>query len=476
MQPQVHEIHKCRFELTKWLISICLLSFLLILLNACSTNEKPELPLPSPGQLAWQDAEFGVVFHYDISLWHQAPPGELHEIARKETVDIKKYNPTKLNTDQWLQAAKDMGAKYAILTASHQNGFLQWQTDIYPYSVKQAPWRNGKGDLVDEFVKSCRKYGLKPGLYMGTRFNAYRNVYQHLVNHGKGPVDGQEQKIYNKQVEQMVEELCSRYGNLIKIWFDGGVLSPEDGGPDVLPIVKKYQPEILFYHSKQRADARWVGNEDGITCYPCFSSMPEMSKWYMSNHEKMCSGDADGSTWVAAMADAPLRDHDWLWQPNREDRIEPLDSLIEMYYNSVGRNATLVIGITPDTSGLVPGPDRKRMEEFGAELKRRFDHPVATARGEGKSLVIDLDDPTAIDQISIMEDIAQGERIREYIVEGLTRGKWQELCRGISVGHKRIQRFAPAKVEKVRLRITKSNAKPVLKEVVLYSLNNSRSE
>ena len=287
---------------------------------------------------------------------------------------------------------------------------------------------------------------------MGTRFNAYRNVYQHQVNHGKGPVDGEEQKVYNKQVEQMVAELCSRYGNLIKIWFDGGVLSPEDGGPDVLPIVKKYQTEILFYHSKQRADARWVGNEDGVTCYPCFSSMPEMDKWYMSNHDKMSSGDADGTTWVAAMADAPLRDHDWLWQPNRENRIEPLDSLIEMYYKSVGRNATLVIGITPDTSGLVPEPDVKMMKEFGAELRRRFDHPVATGQGEGNSLVIELDDPTVIDQISIMEDIAQGERIREYVVEGLIHGGWEELCRGISVGHKRIQRFEPSQSGKSKIK------------------------
>ncbi|MFW5877477.1 MAG: alpha-L-fucosidase [bacterium] len=444
---------------------------IIVFLNlSCTPEEETSIPVPSPGQLAWQNAEFGVIFHFDISLWHKAAPEELHELARLKTVDINKYNPTKLDTDQWLKAAKEMGAKYAMVTASHQNGFLQWQTDIYPYSVKQAPWRNGEGDLVEDFVNSCRKYDIEPGIYMGSRFNAYRNVYQHLVNGGEGPVDSEEQEKYNREVEQMVEELTSRYGDLIKFWFDGGVLSPEKGGPDVLPIVMEHQPDILYYHSEQRADARWVGNEDGVTCYPCYSTITPKDDWYMSDYNISCTGDPDGSTWISPMADAPLRDHDWLWKPNREDKIEPLDSLIHMYYNSVGRAATLIIGITPDTSGLVPDADLKRMQEFGAELKRRFGNPVATARGEGKSIVIELDEPAIIDQLSIMEDIEHGERVRGYIFEGFSEGEWIELASGTAIGHKRIQIFDPVKVEKVRLRITESVANPVIKELAVYNI------
>ncbi|MEJ2049790.1 MAG: alpha-L-fucosidase, partial [Calditrichota bacterium] len=214
---------------------------------------------PTPAQLAWQDAEVGVIFHFDLPV----AAGEFApNNSGKKRLDPAKYNPRELDTDQWLEAAKTAGARYAVFTATHFNGFLQWQSDLYPYGVKQSPWRNGRGDVVADFVNSCHKYNIQPALYLSTHCNAYWTVWNHYVDWGAGRGTPQ-QAAFNRVAEQMTAELCSRYGPLLEIWYDAGVKTPAEGGPDVLPIVEKYQPDIVFYHNKQRADHRWIGNEDG---------------------------------------------------------------------------------------------------------------------------------------------------------------------------------------------------------------------
>jgi len=144
--------------------------------------EGKHMPKPTVGQLVWQDAEVGVIFHFDLAICagEFAPNNMVRKVMAPSL-----YNPKKLDTDQWLEAAKAAGAKYAIFTATHFNGFMQWQSDLYPYGVKQAKWRNGKGDAVGDFVNSCRKHGVKPGLYFSTHRNVYWGVWGHYVDWGK---------------------------------------------------------------------------------------------------------------------------------------------------------------------------------------------------------------------------------------------------------------------------------------------------
>ncbi len=428
------------------------------------------LPRPLPRQLAWQDCEVGVIYHFDMPLFGERPWNGRDAIHK--TWDPARYNPSKLDTDQWLASAKAMGARYAIVTATHFNGFLQWQSDLYPYGVKHAAWRDGKGDLVKDFVESCRRAKILPGVYLSCFRNAYWKVDRYRVNYGKG---GPRQAEFARTCERMVEELCSRYGPLVQIWFDAGLIAPADGGPDVLPIVDKHQPDMVFYHSPQRREHRWIGNEAGYAGYPCWATMPALDtaeaahKGRAPGWRKLLEhGDPDGTLWSPAMVDTVLRGHHWFWKPGTEKTIESLDRLVGFYYKSVGRNANLMLGLTPDPTGLVPAADVRRCEELGKELRRRFATPVAETKGHGAEIVLALPKPQRIDHAVIMEDIAHGERVRAYVLEGLRPGgEWQKLCDGISIGHKRIQSFKPVEVAQVRLRLTQSVATPRIRSLAV---------
>jgi len=170
------------------------------------------------------------------------------------------------------------------------------------------------------------------------------------------------------------------------------------------------------------------------------------------------------------MCDAPIREHDWLWRPDREHRLQPLDKLVNMYYKSVGHNANLILGAVPDADGLIPQADFKRYAELGSQIRRRFAKPLAQTKGQGTTVELKLKQPTKFDHIIIAEDIAYGERIRRYVVEALLPGnKWQEICGGISIGHKRIQKFEPVEAVSVRLRTIESIAAPRIRKLAIYN-------
>ncbi len=423
------------------------------------------LPLPRPAQLAWQEAEFGVLFHYDLSVFWKEP----YRQGRNQRVpipDVQIFHPEKLDTDQWAAAAKAAGARFAILTACHETGFRLWQSDVDPYCMKALEWRGGKADLVRDFVASCRKQGIHPGIYFGARWNSHLKVLNFRVRPGS-PLT---QEQYNHLIEKEVEEICGRYGPLFELWFDGGILSPAQGGPDVLPIFERLQPDCLFYHSPQRADARWGGNEMGVVGYPCWARLPFKSPTGRKVKASLLfHGDENGKFWCPAMADAPLRNHEWVWRPGDERKIYSLRALVNMYEKSVGRNATLILGVTPGRDGLVPEKDFKRLEEFGKEIGRRFSRPLAEAKGQGMVTLLRLPRPSLVNRVVIMEEIALGERIRAYTLEGLVPGgEWVKLAEGTCVGHKRIEVLAPREVAALRLRVTRCVAPPRVKKVAAY--------
>lgn len=213
-------------------------------------------------------------------------------------------------------------------------------------------------------------------------------------------------------VEGMVKEICTNYGELFEIWFDGGASHPDKGAPNVLPIVQKYQPNCLFYHNDQLAEARWGGSESGTVGYPNWSTFPypytgsgeSAPKAITENKFKLLKqGDPEGKYFIPAMADAPLRGangrQEWFWEPGDEKAVYSLDTLVDMYYKSVGRNSTLILGITSDDNGLIPIGDFNRMAEFDAKIKELFSKPVATAQSH--MTTIKLKRETPINQIVI---------------------------------------------------------------------------
>lgn len=452
----------------------------LVLITHQFTKAQTRLPLPNERQLAWQKAELGVVFHYDLHVFD----GEKYNQGRNRITPIADYNifnPTHLDVEQWVLTAKAAGARFAILTATHETGFALFQSEYNPYSLKAVEWGEGKRDIVREFVDACRKHELEPGIYIGIRWNSFFGVHDFVVD-GEGKMQENRQQYYNKMVEGMVTEICTNYGPLFKIWFDGGASHPEKGAPDVLSIVQKYQPNCLFYHNNQLAEARWGGSETGTVGYPCWATFPfaytgsgeSAPKGIADNGFALLKhGDPDGKYWMPAMSDAPLRGyngrHEWFWEPHDEKHIFPLQNLVDMYYKSVGRNSTLILGLTPGPDGLMPEQDAVRMKEFGEEIRRRFNKPIHREEGTGNTIEINLHTAADINQIVLQENIANGEKVRRFLVEVKVHGRWQALFEGESIGQKFIY-VLPEKIksEHFRIRVTEAIGRPELTFLMYY--------
>jgi alpha-L-fucosidase len=173
--------------------------------------------------------------------------------------------------------------------------------------------------------------------------------------------------------------------------------------------------------------------------------------------------------WLPAECDTSLREHKWHWEPDTEDRLFSLAHLVGLYYRSVGRNCNFLLNVSPNRDGLIPELDVKRLREFGKEVRRRFPADVASTHGHGDQVELELDCTQLVNHVVIMEEISQGERILEYVVEVQTSdGSWQPVCSGECVGHKRIEQFEPVSTSSIRLRITKAKAEPRIRRLAAH--------
>ena len=436
--------------------------------SAAEEAAAPAIPTPTRAQQIWQDAEIGLLFCFDLPIAAGIyTPNNTH----RQRVDPVKYNPVKLDTDQWLSAAKAANAKYALFTATHFSGFMQWQSEAYPYSLKQSSWRGGKGDVVGDFVASCRKAKILPGVFFSTHRNANQELWGHYVKWGKGK-GTPEQEAYNRIAEKQFTELMTNYGDMFHCWFDAGNKTPAEGGGNLLPIFEKHQPKGIFYHSSARSDVRWVGNEAGHAGVPCYATMPGRDTGDLSHNSKtwkryLGKGDPEGSYWSPAIVDIPLRGyrgHNWFYKPEQDRIVYTPDVLMRKYYTSVGRNANLVIGVVIKPDGTIPAADVKALTEFGKLLRERFRKPVAVVTdAEGDTIALNLPKPQEIDHVILQEQIAHGERVRDHVVEGMVGGEWVKLAEGKVIGHKWIYRFKPQTVSRLRLRVTQSLAPPKIR-------------
>lgn len=460
---------------------VLLIFIIMSLLSISVTAQKREIktiPIPTQAQLNWQQSELVALFSYDLHVFDGVQYNQAYNRITP-IPDINIFNPDQLDTDQWIRSVKDMGAKIAIITATHETGFALYQSDANPYCMKALKWKDGKGDIVRDFVNSCRKFGIQPGIYIGIRWNSFMGVYDFMMPNDGTVFQKNRQAFYNKMCEDMTKELMTRYGDLAIVWYDGGGHGPELGGADILPIVEKYQQNILFYHNSQRADIRWGGSETGTVAYPCwgtftypYSHSKNQELIFKDNFRLLKTGNPDGAYYMPAMSDAPLRGyngrHEWFWEPDDEAHVFPLENLMNMYYKSVGRNSTLILGITPDPTGRVPESDATRMREFGAEINARFSKPLAETKGNGNRFELKFSTPTLIRDVIMQEDIRFGERVRQYRLEGRINGKWALLAEGSCIGHKRIEQIEPITVSAIRLRISQSLDTPMIANLSVY--------
>ena len=253
--------------------------------------------------------------------------------------------------------------------------------------------------------------------------------------------------------------MLSRYGTMYEVWFDGSVVVP------VGDILKKHAPHAMIFQGPH-ATIRWVGNEDGRAPYPAWNSLPRKTPDQALPPRRQ--GNPDGLAWLPNECDAEFRDA-WMWNSTNAKSLKSVGQLMKMYDESVGHGAVLLLNHSPDRSGLIPAADVERGKEFGDEIRREFGHSLAETAGRGELVELSLPKPTAIDRLILMEDITAGERVREYVVEGKRDGKWQPICDGTAIGHKRIQRFASVEVSAVRLRVIRSAAEPQIRKLAVFS-------
>jgi alpha-L-fucosidase len=426
---------------------------------------------PSARQLAWQECELGIFLHFGVNTFTDREWGE-------GTEDPGVFNPEKLDTRQWAQVAKDAGFKYAIMTAKHHDGFCLWPSKYTNHSVKNSPWCGGKGDVVHEFADACHETGLKMGLYLSP-------WDRNCPSYGDSPA-------YNRHFMNQLTELLTNYGEVFEVWFDGACGEGPNGKKQVydwqsyFALIRRRQPKAVI--AICGPDVRWVGNEDGFAHETEWSVQPPSPTFHRG---------ARSNVWWPSETDVSIRPG-WFWHASQDSEVKSLDHLVKIYYESVGRNSALLLNVPPNKLGLIADPDVKRLREWRAVLDQTFKvdlaqgkpvsadsakrgtHAASTAdrnpntywspAGDAKtgSLEIDLGKPTAFNVSMAQEHIATGQFVEEYTVEAWVDGKWREVAKGTTIGHKKLDCFPTVTATKARLTILKSKACPMIRRFGLF--------
>ena len=404
------------------------------------------MPKPTPQQLAWQDMELTAFLHFGINTFTDKEWGD-------GTEDPRLFNPSALDARQWTRALKAGGFRLAILTAKHHDGFCLWPSKFTEHSVKGSPWKDGKGDVVREFADACRAERIKVGLYLSP-------WDRHEKTYGDSPT-------YNRHFLAQLRELLTDYGEVAEVWFDGACGEGPNGKKQqydweaYYTLIRQLQPRALI--AICGPDIRWVGNENGLAREGESSVVP-------AAYPRFQALSPDGRfAWWPAECDTSIRPG-WFYHANQDRQVKSLDVLMNIYCQSVGRNAVLLLNVPPDRRGLLHDTDVRRLAEFGTEIRTRFGAGLTETAGQGEVVELKMERPAAIDHIVLMEDIAQGERIRGYLLEGLTGGAWRELASGEVVGHKRIIPVKPVEVSAVRLRVTRSAGTPAIRRLAISAV------
>lgn len=462
---------------------------------SCKTTEIAEQqavgPIPSQRQLAWHQLEYYAFVHFNMNTFTDMEWGEGGESPEL-------FNPTQLDTRQWAKTAKEAGMKGIILTAKHHDGFCLWPTETTEHSVKNSPWKNGKGDVVKELAEACEEFGLKFGVYLSPWDR----------NH---PEYGREAyvEIFHKQLE----ELVTRYGPIFEVWFDGanGGTGYYGGANEerkidnktyyqwnkAISLIRKHQPDAVIF-GDGGPDVRWIGNEEGIagkTNWSIIRKDEVYPGW--PKYKELQYGHEDGTHWVPAEADVSIRPG-WYYHSREDHQVKNLPHLLDIYYKSVGRNASLLLNLPVDTRGLVHENDVEQLMKLRKQLDKDFavnhaagertsasstagsaygasmvnDHDEQTfwmpRNGVTGEITLEFDKPKEINRLLVQEYIPLGQRVASFTVEGKINQDWQEIASGTTIGYKRILRFESLEISALRLKIEDAKARPLISNIEIF--------
>lgn len=472
------------------------------LLNSAAFAAQPPAPygpVPTARQLIRETNEFYGFLHFTVNTFTDREWGNGDE---PETV----FNPAHFDPDQMARTAKMAGMKCLVLTCKHHDGFCLWPSAYTEHSVKNSNWENGKGDVVKAISRACRKYGLKFGIYLSPwdRNNATYGTPAYIT-------------YYRNQLR----ELLTHYGPIYEVWFDGA-----NGGsgyyggkhetrhidnhtyydwPNTWQIVRELQPHAVMF-SDAGPDIRWVGNEQGKAGDPCWETVdptgwvPGAANDQQLSHGLRPAAPTPGLRWIPAECDVSIRPG-WFYHPSEDSRVKTPRELVDIYYESIGRGACLLLNIPPDRNGQIHSNDVASLQGFRRILDQTFAHDLArkasitasNVRGNDQSfgpgnvldgkrdsywstddsvtnaeLILDLRKPVTFDVVRLREYLPLGQRVDTYGLDQWQNGAWVEFAKGQAIGNCRLVRGQPITTTKVRIRVT-GPVCPAISEVGLFA-------
>lgn len=422
-------------------------------------------PRPTASQLDWQRDELALFLHFGVNTFTDREWGD-----GTESPSI--FSPGRLDARAWAKTAREAGFRALILTAKHHDGFCLWPTRTTAHSVAKSPWRAGGGDLVREFVDACRAERLRVGLYLSPWDR----------NH---PTYGDSPRYNDVYIDQLTE-LLTNYGPLHEVWFDGANGEGPNGKrqeydwPRVWGTVRKLQPKAVMF-SDAGPDVRWCGNENGSAGDPNWSTVdpavvpvPGLSGKQII--AALQNGDPAGTVWRPAEADTSIRPG-WFHHPAEDERVRTVDRLIQLYFNSVGRNSKLLLNVPPTREGVLHETDVSRLMGFAERRRMLFAEDVAAGRKTQwrrtgtttATLEIDLGRPQSFSIARLEESIEEGQMVARYALQGAGEDRtYRQLSRGTTIGYARLDRVTAADVRYIRVEIEEAVAPPERLRVELY--------
>ena len=494
----VHVSHVVASPLKRFLVFLLLIVYIDGGLPAVAKVKppKPYGPTPSARQLRWHEMEFYGFLHFTVNTFTDKEWG-----YGDESPSI--FNPTDFNADQIVSTAAAAGMKGLILTCKHHDGFCLWPSKYTEHSVKNSPWRNGRGDVVKEIAAACRKYGLKFGVYLSPWDRNHKD-------YGRPE--------YLDYYRNQLRELLTLYGPVFEIFFDGA-----NGGDGYYGgaqekrtldrhtyydwtttwnLVRSLQPDTCLF-SDAGPDVRWVGNERGIAGDPLWSTLNRDDfAPGRADEARLNRGDRRGSDWVPAECDVSIRPG-WFYHSNEDGRVKSGATLVDLYYASVGRGGSFLLNLAPDRRGQIADPDITSLHEFRRILDATFREDYAqkslvtasNTRGNGDrrfsprnvidgrrntywatddsintpELIIDLGRERTFNVVRLREYLPLGQRVEAFALDIWTDNKWEQFATGTSIGNCKLVRAKPVTTTKVRLRITQSPVCPAISELSLFA-------
>ena len=442
-------------------------------------------PVPTENQLRWQDMEMYAFIHYSLNTYSDQEWGFGNE-------DLNLFNPSNLDCRQWARVCKQAGMKGIIFTAKHHCGFCMWPSKYTEYSVKNTPWKNGKGDVVKELADACREEGLKFAVYLSPWDRNHKD-------YGKPE--------YITYFRNQLRELLTQYGEIFEVWFDGanggdgwygGANETRRidgktyyGWSETFRMIRELQPNAVIWNDGgDRGDLRWVGTEAGYVGETNWSLMPSKGD---TPYHMLHYGVEDGDVWCPGETNTSIRPG-WFYHETENEHVKSLSKLMDTYYKSVGRNSTLLLNFPIAPNGRIHPTDSLRGIAFKKMIDEVFKENLiengklkiengagAQSKGNYQSSIVHYQlswaKPTAFNRFVAEEDITQGQRVRKFLIEALVDGQWQPLRDMLvedgqdgltTIGHRRIICFPTVTTTQLRFTISDAKAAPVIKKLGVY--------